>query len=44
MGFEPTIPVFELPKTVRALDCSAIGTAQTIITIIIIIIIIIIIF
>jgi hypothetical protein len=27
VGFEPTIPVFERPKTVRASDCSAIGTS-----------------
>jgi hypothetical protein len=26
VGFEPTIPVFEWPKTLRASDSSAIGT------------------
>jgi hypothetical protein len=39
-GFEPTIPVFERPKTVRALGCAAIGagiTATTTTTTIIII-------
>jgi len=25
-GFEPAVPVFERSKTVRALDCAAIGT------------------
>jgi hypothetical protein len=28
VGFEPTIPVFERPKTVRASDRSAIGTGS----------------
>jgi hypothetical protein len=28
VGFEPKIPVFERPKTVRALDCSATGTGK----------------
>jgi hypothetical protein len=28
VGFEPVIPVFERPKTVRALDRSAIGTGK----------------
>jgi len=28
-GFEATIPVFERLKTVRALDCSVIGTGTT---------------
>jgi hypothetical protein len=27
-GFEPVIPVFERPKTVRALDRAAIGTGH----------------
>jgi hypothetical protein len=30
VGFEPTIPVFERPKTVRALDRSAIGNGKII--------------
>jgi hypothetical protein len=30
-GFEPTIPVFERLKTVRALDCAASGTGGRII-------------
>jgi hypothetical protein len=28
VGFEPTIPVFERSKTIRALDSAAIGTAN----------------
>jgi hypothetical protein len=27
-GFEPTIPVFERPKTVLALDCAVSGTGM----------------
>jgi hypothetical protein len=28
VGFEPTIPVFEQSKTVRALECAAIGNGS----------------
>jgi len=27
-GFEPTMPMFERLKTVRSLDCAAIGTGH----------------
>jgi hypothetical protein len=29
-GFEPAIPMFERPKTVRALGCAAIGTGNNV--------------
>jgi hypothetical protein len=42
-GFEPAIPMFKRPKTVRDLDRAATGTGIIIIIIIIVVIIIIII-